>query len=287
MLSSPRTLVDGRPADGIAVTDRGLHYGDGLFETIAIRGRCPCLWWRHLARLAKGCDRLGIPMPDRDTLAAEVGSLLQETDAPDGVLKLIVTRGSGPRGYAPPPVSRPTRILSFYPGLPAALRDSAPAAAGGVRLTLCATRLGGNARLAGIKHLNRLEQVLARAEWSDPEILDGIMCDARGRAVCATMSNIYVLDAAGIGTPPLRECGVAGTVRSVVEDCASALGIPFRERRLALSDLYAAGGLMISNALLGLVPVRQLGEHRYSAGAAPAALIDQVCATALEPETIV
>ena len=287
MLSSLRTLVDGGLADGIAATDRGLHYGDGLFETIAIRSRRPCLWPRHLARLARGCDRLGIPMPDRDTLAAEVGTLLQEADAADGVLKLIVTRGSGPRGYAPPSVPHPTRILSFYPGLPAALRDSAPGANGGVRLTLCATRLGDNARLAGIKHLNRLEQVLARAEWSDPEILDGIMCDARGRAVCATMSNIYVLDAAGIGTPPLTQCGVAGTVRSVVRDCAAALGIPFKERRLGLSDLYAADGLMISNALLGLVPVRWLGEHRYSTGVAPPALIDQVCATALEPETIV
>ncbi|MCG6943219.1 MAG: aminodeoxychorismate lyase [Thiohalocapsa sp.] len=275
-------LVDGRAADRVAVTDRGLHYGDGLFETIAVRGRCPCLWQRHLERLALGCERLGIPVPAPDTLVAEARQLLDGADAADGVLKLILTRGSGARGYAAPPAPRPTRILSFHPGLPEPRRGTEAI----IRLTLCETPLGDNARLAGIKHLNRLEQVLARAEWSDPRILDGIMSDGRGHPVCGTMSNIYVLDAAGIATPPLTRCGVAGTVRDVVRDCATALGIPFQERQLDLSDLHAADGLMMSNALLGLMPVGWLCEHRYSAGTVPAALIDRVRATALEPETL-
>ncbi len=284
-----RTLVDGRPADSIDIADRGLLYGDGLFETIAVRNRRPCLWRRHLARLAMGCERLGIPKPDTSLLATEASTLLDDADAPAGVLKLMVTRGSGPRGYAPPLAPRPRRILSFQPGLLPGpfpvLPDLRQGADADVRLTICATRLGANERLAGIKHLNRLEQVLGRAEWSDPEILDGIMCDTRRHAICGTMSNIYVLDETGICTPPLVHCGVAGTVRGLVQDCATALDIPFRERELKLSDLYAADGLMISNALLGLLPVGRLREHRYRAGAAPAALIDRVRATALEPET--
>ena len=288
-MASPRTLVNGRPRESVAVSDRGLHYGDGLFETIAVRDRRPCLWRRHMDRLELGCARLGIPPTDSGTLAAEMRDLLDDGAAADGVLKLIVTRGSGPRGYAPPREARPTRILSYQPGAFSTLSrgpfDRPSGTDAGVRLILCATRLGDNAQLAGIKHLNRLEQVLARAEWSDPEVLEGVMCDAGGHAVCGTMSNLYVMDANGIATPPLTRCGVAGTVRGVVQECAAALGVPFRERELDLSDLYAADALMISNALLGLVPVARLLGHRYSAGAVPAALIDRVRATALEPET--
>jgi 4-amino-4-deoxychorismate lyase len=282
-VSGPWTLVNGRIADSAPADDRGLHYGDGLFETIAIRDGQPCLWRRHRERLATGCERLGIPMPAPTLLAAEMGALLAAAHAADGVLKVMVTRGSGPRGYAPPPSPQPRRILWFHPRPPAALTEPDD----GVRLTLCETRLGENERLAGIKHLNRLEQVLARAEWSDPEILDGIMCDAHGHVICATMSNIYVVHAAGITTPPLDRCGVVGTVRGVVADCARALGIPFRERRLRPADLYAADGLVVSNALLGARPVARLRGHRYATGAVPAELIERVRATALEPETLV
>jgi 4-amino-4-deoxychorismate lyase len=274
-------VVNGRVADSIPATDRGLLYGDGLFETIAVRGGRPCLWRRHLARLDAGCERLRIPPPEPTLLAAETRDLLDAAAARDGVLKLLVTRGGGPRGYLPPSTPRPTRVLVFEPGLPRPLRG----AGAGVRLTLCDTRLGENARLAGIKHLNRLEQVLARAEWSDPGILDGIMCDGAGQVICGTMSNLYVLDAGGISTPPLDRCGVVGTVRTVIRDCARVLGIPFRERRLMPSDLFAADGLIISNALLGALPVDRLCGHCYRPGAVPTALIDRVRQTALEPET--
>jgi 4-amino-4-deoxychorismate lyase len=275
------TLIDGRPDDRLPVSDRGLQYGDGLFETIAVRRGQSCLWGRHLARLAAGCERLGIPKPNPELLAAERDDLLARAAATDGVLKLTITRGSGPRGYAPPAAPRPRRILSFAAGLPTTTNR----AEAGVRLTLCATRLGENARLAGIKHLNRLEQVLARAEWSDPRTLDGLMCNAQGHVICGTMSNIYALDDAGIATPPLTRCGVAGTVRSVMQDCAQDLGIPFAERVLRPADLFAARGLLISNALLGVVPVASLQAHGYSTEALPTELIERVRQIALEPET--
>jgi 4-amino-4-deoxychorismate lyase len=277
----PLTLVNGRCADSVPVTDRGLLYGDGLFETIAVRRGRPCLWSQHLARLTRGCARLNIPMPTPECLAAESADLLAAAGAPDGVLKLVVTRGSGPRGYAPPSVPTPTRILSFTAASPEPSRR----AEDGVRLTLCETTLGENARLAGIKHLNRLEQVLARSEWSDPGVLEGVMCDALGHVVCGTMSNLYLLDDRGIATPPLQGCGVAGTVREVVRDCAHALGIPYREQPLRPQELFAANGLMLSNALLGLLPASRLQGHRFDPGVVPRALIDSVRQRALEPET--
>jgi branched-subunit amino acid aminotransferase/4-amino-4-deoxychorismate lyase len=100
------------------------------------------------------------------------------------------------------------------------------------------------------------------------------------------MSNLYLFDETGIATPPLDRCGVVGTVRGVVADCALALGVPFRERRVRPADLYAADGLVISNALLGARPVARLREHRYATGAVPVELIDRVRETALEPETL-
>lgn len=280
-MSRALTLIDGRPGDRVPVSDRGLQYGDGLFETIAVRRGAPCLWHRHWARLTKGCERLRVPVPDAEPVVADVGRLLGDAGAGDGVLKLIVTRGSGPRGYAPPPTPMPRCILSFVPGLPDPSLGSSAAA----RLILCRTPLGENPRLAGIKHLNRLEQVLARSEWSDPAILDGLMCNPHGQVVCGTMSNVFVLDDNGLATPPLTACGVAGTVRAVALECAGALGIPVAERVLRPADLVAAQGLMITNALRGAMAVGYFGAHRYSPDAVPAELIDEVRQVALEPET--
>lgn len=280
-MSRALTLIDGHPGDRVPVCDRGLQYGDGLFETIAVRGARPCLWQRHWARLTSGCERLQIPAPDAALLSANVERLLVDAEAADGVLKLVLTRGSGPRGYALPPAPAPRCILAFAPGLP----DTSAGAKAGVRLTLCATHLGENPRLAGIKHLNRLEQVLARSEWSDPAVLDGLMCNPHGQVVCGTMSNVFVLDDNGLATPPLTTCGVAGTVRAVVFECAGALGIPVTERALRPADLVAAQGLIVTNALRGALPVADLGAHRYRPDAVPAELIERVRQIALEPET--
>jgi 4-amino-4-deoxychorismate lyase len=280
-MSRALTLIDGRPGDRVPASDRGLQYGDGLFETIAVRCGSPCLWHRHWARLAMGCERLRLPVPDPGRVMGDVERLLDDTGAGDGVLKLIVTRGSGPRGYAPPPAPTPRCILSFVPGLPGASPEPSAAAT----LTLCRTPLGENPRLAGIKHLNRLEQVLARSEWSDPAILDGLMCNPHGQVVCGTMSNVFVLDDNGLATPPLTACGVAGTIRAVVHECAGALGIPISERVLRPADLLAAQGLIVTNALRGAVAVGYFGAHRYHPDAVPADLIDRVRQIALEPET--
>lgn len=197
-----------------------------------------------------------------------------------GVLRLTLTRGEGGRGYRPPLESTPTRILARYPS-PATPAYSATA---GVDLVLCRTRLGENPQLAGIKHLNRLEQVLARSEWCDSTIVDGLMTDSHGRVICGTMTNLFLVFDDGIATPSLRRCGVAGTARSLVFECAKDLHIPLTERDIPRAELYRAQALFVTNALLGLLPVARLGMRRYDPAAVPAQLAERVRQAVFQPE---
>ena len=107
-------LINGAPGDVVAVSDRGLQYGDGLFETISVRNGHPCLWYRHIERLRRGSRVLGLPMPPPNCLLDECLTLIRRHQD-DGVLKIILTRGSGGRGYMPPADATPVRILSCYP----------------------------------------------------------------------------------------------------------------------------------------------------------------------------
>ncbi|MDX2425918.1 MAG: aminodeoxychorismate lyase, partial [Cycloclasticus sp.] len=180
-------LVNGVPRDVVAVSDRGLQYGDGLFETIAVRAGAPCLWSRHIDRLQRGCRVLNLSLPPVDQLLEECLSLTQDHDA--AVLKIILTRGSGGRGYTPPTDPTPVRILSLHPSpdYPPAWRDA------GVVVTLCRSRSSENNQLAGLKHLNRLDQVLARKEVSAADgCIEGLMRDSRGRIIGGTMTNLFL-----------------------------------------------------------------------------------------------
>ncbi|MGB5734652.1 MAG: aminodeoxychorismate lyase [Thiohalocapsa sp.] len=286
-----RAWVNGREQAVVGIGDRGLLYGDGLFETIAVRQQAPCRWSAHLARLDRGADRLGIPRADPVLLRAEADALVAGID--HGVLRLTLTRGEGGRGYRPPIAPCPTRILALYASpstrpateLPAGTSNQGAISSKGVELTVCRTRLGDNPQLAGIKHLNRLEQVLARAEWQDPGIIDGVMTDSRGFAVCGTMTNLFLVHDDGLVTPALTRCGVEGTIRELVFERCRALNIPLVERDIQVAELYQARGLFVTNALLGLLPVARLGAKRYALDAVPAALVEQVRHVAFEPET--
>jgi 4-amino-4-deoxychorismate lyase len=268
-------LIDGHPGECLPVTDRGLSYGDGLFESLALADGGPCLWERHLERLAAGCRRLGIPAADPGLLRHEAVQAI--AGRRDGVLKVILTRGSGGRGYRPDPAARSRRILQWFPapGYPPTWSVE------GVQTRFCATALGRNPLLAGIKHLNRLEQVLARAEWSDPAIAEGLMLDSEGLVIEGTMSNLFVEREGRLLTPRLDRAGVAGVVRALVLEQARAQGISCDERDLAPQDLLEADALFFSNSLIGIWPVRRLGERRFGLGALTLALREGVLASAL------
>ncbi|KAB7627614.1 aminodeoxychorismate lyase [Alkalilimnicola sp. S0819] len=252
-------LIDGHWREDVPANDRGLQYGDGLFETIACRNGRALLWERHLQRLIEGCARLRLPPPEPAQLSRERDLCLARQ--PDGVLKLIYTRGSGGRGYAPPSPARARRLIALHP-LP-----EYPAShwRGGVRLRLCETRLARQPALAGLKHLNRLEQVLARAEWGGPEIVEGLMRDTDGKVVEGTFTNVFVRFGDTVKTPDLSFCGVRGVMRQrVLEQCA-VLGLRTEQAWVTIEDLCGADELWLSNSLIGLWPVRQFQNRAFDA----------------------
>jgi 4-amino-4-deoxychorismate lyase len=258
-------LIDGQrvlqAGAAVSVLERGLHYGDGLFETIACEGGRPRLLERHLRRLASGCERLGFVAADTAALACEVRELAAGTTR--AVVKLLLTRGvSLARGYAPVGGERTTRIALRY-----AWHAEDPAhCAQGVRVRLATLRLGENPALAGIKHCNRLEQVLARRECSDPTIGEAMMFSSSGALVSGTMSNVFLVRESQLLTPRVDRCGVAGIMRGLVMEIAATAGLSVTERRLEQTDLAAAEELFLTNSLVGIRPVRELEGVRLSAG---------------------
>lgn len=252
--SAPRVFVGDAPVDDgidtVLAAGRGLAYGDGVFETMRATGGVIPWWHAHRERLMRGAARLGLAMPSADALDAALRDTLRAH--PDAVVKLVLTRGSGGRGYAPPLDAPPVWLVSAS-AQPPAPRD------GGLVLRWCELRLATQPALAGIKHCNRLEQVVARAEWRDPGIDEGLMRDADGDVVCATAANVFVLRDDRWWTPPVDRCGVAGVCRAWALPALDAT-----ERRLAPEDLLSAQAVVLCNAARGILPVARLGDHAWS-----------------------
>lgn len=230
----------------VPLDDRGLAYGDGLFETVLVRDGWPLLWSQHKARLWRGCQVLGIAVPDEaqlDALAEHAGPGLK-------LLKLVVTRGSGGRGYAVPTPPVPRLLWQLTDFMPRPQHW-----AKGVRVRQCRLRLGIQPALAGLKHLNRLENVLARNEWNDPEIAEGLLCDNRGNLVEATSMNLFWYRQGGWETPRLDNCGVAGTLRAALIERLS-----IKEVMLGPEVLGEAESVWLGNSVQGLWPVVRLDD---------------------------
>ena len=250
--------VDGQPAASLPLVDRGLAYGDGLFETMAVRGGSPVLLERHLTRVTAGCARLRIEL-DAGRLRRELTAFCAELG--QGVAKLIVTRGDGQRGYAPS-TGAPRHILqsAAMPAYPPQHAEN------GIRLFPCETRLAEQPLLAGLKHLNRLEQVLARAEWQDAAHAEGLMRDVSGRVIEGVFSNLFLVRDDVLSTPELSRCGVAGVMRAELLEQAQALGIACQVRDIELDELLGADEVFLCNSLYWVWPVRQLQAHHWPLG---------------------
>ena len=232
--------------------DRGLAYGDGLFETLRITASGPVLLVPHLQRLLRGAARLGIPC-ENDWLVAwwrSAFSRWQASGRTDGVIKLIWTRGQGGRGYRPPQVPTPVAITSFHevPALPSASQ---------VEVSLCRTPVSGSA-LAGLKTLNRLDQVLAAAEVPG-HCFEGLMCDELGRPLEGTRSNLMVVADDRLLTPPASRLAVRGVMRDFLLARAETLGLRPMEASLTVSRLQSAQAVLLVNSVFGALAVSKLG----------------------------
>lgn len=253
-------LINGGFEECLTPLDRGFAYGDGVFRTIRVSEAIPVDWDRHYRKLHGDCAALGIDCPVPDLFLADIERLCNQ-DA-DVVIKIVVTRGESARGYAFPLSVQPNRILikSVLPAYPPQYFSE------GVRLHLCQLRLALQPRLAGIKHLNRLENVLARSEWSDPHIADGLLLDMAGNVIECTMSNLFVRTGNRLATPDLSQCGVAGVTREHILESAPQLGCQATVGTFGLNELLQADEVIICNSLYGVWQVRHLGDKTWSAG---------------------
>jgi len=226
----------------------------GVFETLAIVNGQPRLLNRHLARLFDGCRRLGLAAPSDSVIAARISAAAATPGA--GVVKLIVTRSAAENRDVPqwsvqaePPRLRPPEW-----------------ACDGVRIIICRNRLPVEPQLAGLKLLDRTAQILARREWTAESIAEGLMLDVDGRLISGTMTNVYAVIDGVVCTPAIVRCGVAGVMRAALLEAWQAAGQATVIRDLDPGELKAASEIFLSNALIGVWPVRALDGQDFPVG---------------------
>jgi len=259
-------LINGSFDHAISPFDRGFAYGDGVFRTLVMRDGLPENWPLHYQKLVADCGAIGIVCPSAELLMSD----LQQLFLPDGltenhlaIAKIIITRGEGERGYAPPAVTMPLRVV-IKTAMPQYPEENF---VNGVSSYVCETRLAPQPRLAGIKHLNRLENVLARMEWNDPTITDGIMLDADNNVIECTSANIFARFGDVLLTPSLHQCGVAGVTRQRIMNIAHLLSLKIVVETLNVEKLLSADEAMICNSLYGAWQIREIQHKTWQAGA--------------------
>ena len=260
-----KAMVNGEITTQIDVYDRGLQFGDGVFETMAVSEGVIRHFGLHFQRLERGCRALKLEPPERAALLQEINRLLAHDEghaAGKVVVKFVLTRGAGERGYAPPEAPACNRILylSQWPqNLEKQARD-------GIEITFCQTRLGLNPALAGVKHLNRLEQVLASAEIAGSGFTHGVMLDIRGQVIEATNSNLFIVEKKQLVTPSLEHCGVAGVTRERLLLLAAKNGIVASVETVSRDRLNDCDEVFLCNSIAGILPVTAIEQRRIDAG---------------------
>lgn len=252
-------LINGGADDAVSALDRGLSYGDGVFRTFQVVDCVPVNWPIQYQKLVADCGAIGIVCPSAELLMTDMQALfaLDET----AVAKVMITRGIGDRGYAPPAVTTPTRIVLKSP-MPAYAPSNF---SDGVSLYVCKTPVAHQPMLAGIKHLNRLENVLARAESRDPAYVDGLMLDVDGHVIECTSANVFIRLGKRLITPDVTQAGVAGVTRQRILDVAHYLQLTAETGLIRLSDVLLADEVIICNSLYGAWQVREIGETHWPA----------------------
>ncbi|MBL4607406.1 MAG: aminodeoxychorismate lyase [Pseudomonadales bacterium] len=265
-----KSWVNGAECHSVSLSDRGLAYGDGLFETILYESGSLRLLEQHLNRLGSGANQLRLPLVI-ETLQDELQDFLRQAcqegliaSSGKAILKVIVSRGVGGRGYSfSESNTTPQRavLLFDHPGYPTSYRE------GGIQIRICDTPVSVNPAIAGLKHLNRLDSVMARNEWNNPDIKEGLMLDERGGIIEGTMSNLFIVRDNTLCTPGLRRAGVAGVMRSYILDMANQHQVETSiSDNICIEQLYEADEVFVCNSIFGIWPVTLLESKRWSVG---------------------
>ncbi len=251
-------LINGKPSAGLSVFDRGLAYGDGVFRTFLVKNGVPHHWELQYQKLTQDCLAMGLACPSNEELLSDIEALFDEGS--DAVAKIIVTRGESARGYAVPADIQANRVVtkSAPPTYPLSNQTQ------GVKLHLCELKLGLQVKLAGIKHLNRLENVLARMEWSDVNIADGLLLDSNDNVIECTMSNIFARFGSQLITPALDQCGVDGIARKRIIEHAKHFKLDMKIEAMKLDQLMQADEIIICNSLFGAWQVVNFNNKQWT-----------------------
>ena len=254
-----QVLINGVPSGYVSVADRGLHYGDGLFETIACIGTHPLFIEQHLQRMQNAARILDIAFPDRNSILHDISTLLRSAGDSKSIIKLLLTRGQGKRGYRYDAAQIPTRVcmLSAWPEYVAQWKQQ------GIKTRFCRTQASINPGLSGLKTLNRLENVLASSELGS-RFDEGFLCDIDGHVVEGTMSNVFAVIDDVLVTPDLSRCGINGIMREQVIASALEIGISVETVKLTRDELMKSQELFVSNSVIGICTVKQLEQQRLN-----------------------
>lgn len=254
------TWVDGVLAQSLPLPDRGLDFGDGLFETVLIVDGQAVYFNLHLQRLERGLRALGFPSC-ASLVKTQIASILCSRSFNRLVaMRVTITRGDGPRGYAPPDTITPRIIITCVNLSSEHYKNLAVPA----RISMAKIRWGCQPDLAGLKHLNRLEQVMAAAEKKKAEVDEVVMSGQDGSIISVSAGNIFLYVDGVLITPDLSECGVRGTRRQLVlESLAPALGLSTRVTRVSAAQLEGADEVFYCNALVGVRPVAHYATRTW------------------------
>lgn len=243
-------IVSGQPQTQLNIADRALQYGDGCFTTVAVRRGRAELWPEHLTRLKLSCERLHIVFSAWNELHADVKALIR--DQTESVLKIIISRGEGGRGYSVAGVGQPSYVLSLH-AMPQHYQQWQIQ---GIDLGLSPIKLARQPLLAGIKHLNRLEQVLVKYELEKSSYLDAVVCDTDNMMVETSAANLFWRQGGLWYTPELINSGVEGLMRNLVMDIFRQKSVPIQAVSAKVSSLQQAEEVFICNSLMGVVPIK-------------------------------
>ena len=255
MLDGPlQSLINGQQAERISIRDRGFQYGDGCFETIRVLSNKPILWSAHLKRLKHACKTLQLSV-NFELLQSEITQLLQGNKTADVILKIIVTRGEGGRGYTPPEHANCTRIIQLIDYVAADTRT-------GARVVVCQHRLSSNSLLGGIKHLNRLDQVIASAQIP-ADFDEGLCLDEQGSVIEGCRSNLLLAIDNQLVTPDLGKSGVEGIMLNYLIDKFQVLDTRVLRKTISLRELKTASEIFLCNSVFGIWPVAEIENEDW------------------------